>query len=89
MDEKKIELKPCPFCGGKAEFYLSGIEQHKFPDRIKWIFSIRCSQCRASSSGGLANIVEINLENDGQMRVFADDREKAVEHWNRRSNNEH
>lgn len=34
------KLKPCPFCGGKAEFILEGIV----------IGRVRCSHCRISQT---------------------------------------
>ena len=53
MDEKKIELKPCPFCGGKAEIYLSRMEQHKFPDItppcIDYVVYMKCPNCKTTA----------------------------------------
>lgn len=42
MSEK---LKPCPFCGGKAEFviYWGGFTARRF------ISVVRCTKCRANS----------------------------------------
>lgn len=40
MEDDKNELKPCPFCGGKAELYAS-----KVADGLRWV---TCTECYAS-----------------------------------------
>lgn len=46
MTEKKIELKPCPFCGGKAE-YETVSTRHVFKKYIG--FYIKCTECGVST----------------------------------------
>ena len=86
MDEKKIELKPCPFCGGKAEI----ITCHVVVDKAK---RIRCTGCRVYTPPILidhpAYSSKTYPELDESTRYTAEQAaEKAAEHWNRRSINE-
>lgn len=46
--EKQIELKPCPFCGGKAEIR----DGHIYLDEA---VLIRCSECFVKTSHVLIN----------------------------------
>ena len=67
------DLKPCPFCGGKAELYLR---------RATW--SVKCKECFVVGSS-----VEvgdpINSFPFDMILVGADE---AVRLWNRRKNDE-
>ena len=51
------ELKPCPFCGGRAE---KDAEVIKKTNGRLWAFSVCCSRCCASS--GLAIEPETAIE---------------------------
>ena len=62
--EKQIELKPCPFCGGKA--FVSAKLPY-FGEELT--LAVVCEQCNASSK---------------HRRT----KEKAIEDWNRRADNE-
>lgn len=43
MEYKKIELKPCPFCGGKADFKTkSNLSSHS---EVGFDFTIKCREC--------------------------------------------
>lgn len=55
-------LKPCPFCGGKAEMI-------RYPANGKVTVSCRSSGCMANIS-------------------FCVSKDRAIEAWNRRVNNE-
>lgn len=46
MSENK--LKPCPFCGGKAELVFSG---KQYGDEWNGYFVVRCLVCGAQSKG--------------------------------------
>ena len=77
------ELKPCPFCGGKA-----GIEQTAYGttelNSCKLSFSIRCVKCGATAPTAYGYIA-IKLAEDGELTAWHDDRTRAVEAWNRRA----
>lgn len=74
------KLKPCPFCGKKAEFRTNttGTNGENFMYR----FYIRCSNCGMNSSHIYG--VEITFRN-GDFVIIEDERDKAVEEWNRRA----
>lgn len=84
MEGKKIELKPCPFCGGKAIFETFSLNNTSFSVGFK--YEIRCEECKA----GLPKIYETNLSltDDGIIDVLKDGREAAASDWNRRTDNE-
>ena len=70
----KEQLKPCPFCGGKACFnryvsynYLKG--HHSDYARIK------CSSCGASSK---------SIEYDPKLHGESGEYDEAIKLWNRR-----
>lgn len=69
------ELKPCPFCGGKAEIAFSGD-----PWKGGYIVA-RCKTCRAAAGSQYyrGEPIEIDLEET----IGA---EYAAEAWNRRVN---
>ena len=42
MSEEKVELLPCPFCGGHADYFIAdGIFRYK----------VKCGNCGATSGG--------------------------------------
>ena len=48
------ELKPCPFCGGKAELYESeayNLKTETKEKNIRWF--VMCEQCTALTCGAL------------------------------------
>lgn len=86
MDEKKIELKPCPFCGSKAEI----IDCNVYADKAK---KIRCTGCKVYTPPILidhpANSSKTYPELDESTRYTAEQaEEKAAEYWNRRATDE-
>lgn len=47
-----IELKPCPFCGGKAELYESEAYNLKTEEKEEQIrFFVMCEECTALVCG--------------------------------------
>lgn len=65
------ELKPCPFCGGKAELACDNTCGNKGSFNWVIISFVRCINC-----GAVGQKFEIN-------RKYSSD-EKAIEAWNRR-----
>ena len=78
-----IELKPCPFCGGKPRIDQTayGTIEH---NSCKLSFTIRCSKCNSTAYHAYGYIA-VNLSADGELNIWHDDREKAVAEWNRRA----
>lgn len=66
----KNELKPCPFCGGKAELVLC------FNGKIP---QIRCSSCLALMGWHCKSVSALR----GQLNF--DTEEDAIAAWNRRT----
>ena len=77
------ELKPCPFCGGKAIVTQTG-RYLTINQSIKLAFSIGCPMCGASVPNAVGDI-SINIDKNGNLNCWLDDREKAIAAWNRRS----
>lgn len=65
------ELKPCPFCGGKAKLY-SGWDNGKELRKSYWAI-VKCTQC---------GIVGKNCHNKGPIE---DIELLTIESWNRRA----
>ena len=74
------ELKPCPFCGGQAEF-VTNTSGYKNCDRIIG-FSIRCKKCKTEYPKRYE--LRISLGSKGQIETDIDQREQAVSDWNKR-----
>lgn len=80
-----MELKPCPFCGGKAiikQTYVSVMETNR--DSVSFDIEIRCVKCNATAPGAYGYI-SANLSSSGDLNVWHDDRASAIESWNRRA----
>ena len=69
------ELKPCPFCGGKAKMQRFELRYYKGCYDI----DISCEDCACKSIG---------LPTDTVYRSIEQAEQNAVENWNRRSTNE-
>lgn len=74
------KLKPCPFCGKKAEFRTNTAGTNG--ENFKYRFNIICRNCGMNSSHIYG--VEITFRN-GDFVIIEDERDKAVEEWNRRA----
>ena len=80
-----MELKPCPFCGGKAKVAQSGCEvMQTNRDSVRFDFSVRCRKCGATAPGA-DGYVSANLSENGELNVWHDDRLFAIAAWNRRA----
>lgn len=78
MNEIKMneQLKPCPFCGGKAYFEKFHVSYEKYTGMA---IRATCSKCKTVSPYGR------NSKLHGNFKV--DDANKAIEAWNRRIDN--
>ena len=76
------KLKPCPFCGGEAEF----ITKSKFTRGVGvvgYTFVIECRSCGVSLPKTYTT--EFSLNKNGEFTPNRDEREIAVDLWNRRA----
>lgn len=72
-------LMPCPFCGGKANMITiaNGSTHHD----VSFTFGIECSECGTCLPW--VHELRATLE-DSELKITKDERDKAVEEWNRR-----
>jgi hypothetical protein len=77
------KLKPCPFCGGKAIVHQKSYGTTS-TNSCKLSFVIKCSECESTAAGACGDIA-INLNDNGELNIWYDDRPCAVEAWNRRA----
>lgn len=78
------KLKPCPFCGGKAVFFAES-NRSSHTD-VGFEFSIKCTVCNVKSPFKYA--VSFHLNENGEIHPTTDKRNKAIEEWNRRVDND-
>lgn len=77
-----IELKPCPFCGGAAEFFIKG---WKIKDAVRgWEFGIHCIKCDVTTPK-TNYLLELQFNRLGGVSELVDERYIAAEAWNRRA----
>lgn len=85
-----ITLKPCPFCGGKAELSHTPIEKTRSSQNGDLItqWEVICYEC-GTSKGKYAT--KYWFTNDETLQIkdskFYDSRQKAIEEWNTRHDN--
>lgn len=82
---EEIELKPCPFCGGKAEYKID--KSYKWGTTRGWQFGIKCTNCMMELPMR-DFVVTVDLESNGEIAFDKDDRKKAADMWNRRAEHE-
>lgn len=78
------ELKPCPFCGGKANFFVkvnSTTGTHR-----GWKFGVYCTMCDSSLPRN-DYVLDVDFDPNGEITIVRDERNDAIEAWNRRANN--
>lgn len=79
-----MELKPCPFCGGKAAIKQTSVQvMETNRDSTSFDFRIECLNCNATAPGAYGYI-SANLSRDGELNVWHDDRATAAASWNMR-----
>lgn len=84
-----IDLKPCPFCGGKArishrEYRYKGINGYGVK-LIKTAFYGMCNKCKATGSKIFEDIHYWNGNTGEEIEKASI---KAAKAWNRRADNE-
>lgn len=80
------ELKTCPFCGLSAEFHQSSYGTDSDREAVLFRFHVGCVHCNVFPPNSDGKVV-FNMDKDGNLRLLIDEREKAVEAWNRRADN--
>jgi hypothetical protein len=90
---KETELKPCPFCGGKAELNIGkiglydGIYPAKYQLRVG--VAIKCTKCRMSEGEYTAAIDLDHEKVELKWSIYETAAVKALfKRWNRRADNE-
>ena len=76
-------LKPCPFCGGEAQFDVSS--NGSDGRCVYFVFNIKCGKCALVSPKRYS--VEFCLKETGAIVATKDGRNQAIEDWNRRNDN--
>ena len=76
------ELKPCPFCGGAAKFFVKASTDWGITRG--WKFGIYCAKCNITTPKTDYSL-EIQMNDKGDIITTVDERPFAVEAWNRRT----
>lgn len=83
---KGLELKPCPFCGSTDIRYSLKVTGHF---DVRYHASMYCNKCHCY---GARTVTEQVSDNDykGRSSIERDEtiKQKAIEAWNRRADNE-
>lgn len=78
-------LKPCPFCGKEAEFFVESKGYHS-GENAEWSIRIRCTNCGIKSPK--AYRLDVVLNKNAEFQYLEDERRVAVDDWNRRADND-
>ena len=70
-----IELRNCPFCGGKA--YLENSHRAFINAETTKVAFVRCTKCNARSG-------RVNLSDYGKTSLSAEAELKVINSWNNR-----
>jgi Lar family restriction alleviation protein len=74
------KLKPCPFCGGKAEFY--GWSDKLIGNGTVFNYRINCEKCNVSTP--IARSIW-DMNEDGEIVSNDDCRKELLDSWNNRT----
>lgn len=75
------ELRPCPFCGGGAKFF---VRSHMERGMTRgYTFGIFCTKCDVTTPK-TDYVIEFHMNGDGEIEMMIDERLLAIEAWNRR-----
>ena len=72
-----MELKPCPFCGEKADHYIR-VARGTAQDYIRLV--IYCAKCGIE--------IQEDIQSGSPMYRFEESNQLLIERWNRRAENE-
>lgn len=75
-------LKPCPFCGGEANFFITA--SGKTEDLLRWQFGIYCTKCKLTLPK-TDYTVDVEFTDYGAVKTVTDERPAAIEKWNLRT----
>lgn len=76
-------LKPCPFCGGEAEFFVQSHTTSEMGMKSYWHIGVRCTKCNLTSPKLYS--LTLTLGTNAEIRAIEDERQHAVDDWNRRA----
>ena len=76
------DLKPCPFCGGEAEFVTK--HNNSSHHGVGFTFEIQCVECGATTPKA-SGCITLQLSDCGIVVPIDDGRGKAIAEWNRRT----
>ena len=78
-------LKPCPFCGGKAAFVVKGNIARN--SQVAFAYRIECSKCGYTPIDKTYEMY-VNLDGNGTVKITAASeiiRQNMIEVWNKRT----
>ena len=76
------KLKPCPFCGGEAVFNIYSNSTRE--NNRGWSYDVHCEKCGAFVPNRCSYETIAVMDRDGNILLIKDNRDKAIEAWNRR-----
>ena len=79
------QLNRWPFCGGEAKFFVKYFSERGISRG--WQFGIYCFKCNLTTPKTDYQ-VEVQLNELGDIVTIVDERDKAIEAWNRRVDDE-
>lgn len=89
------ELKPCPFCGGKAKISYKDYRFYGFNGKgdrkLKYRVQVICNKCHSRGKPIITEwLVNPNpyARRKEQVEMFAPYVQQAVDAWNRRADND-